>query len=199
MIKLFQRSLQKRPLLTQVAVTGAICGAGDAFCQLAFEKRNYKTYDTVRTGRFFLLGAGFITPVLSKWFRILEKLVTGPLKIVPLKRLLVDQIMFAPIFNAAILFNLRLIEGIGVKESWRKMKEDWSTIYFNSLKVWPAVQLVNFYLIPLNMRVIVVQLVAFFWNSYLSYKTQRLVDEQCQILEIGAGALSSPSAQPISL
>ncbi|VDP29184.1 unnamed protein product [Heligmosomoides polygyrus] len=85
--------------------------------------------------------------------------------------------MFSPFFNALILFNLRMLEGDGVKESYRRMKEDWSTIYINSLKVWPAVQLINFYFIPLNMRVIVVQLVAFFWNTYLSFKTQKTVEE----------------------
>ncbi|KAK6019334.1 Mpv17 / PMP22 family protein [Ostertagia ostertagi] len=93
---------------------------------------------------------------------------------------------FAPFFNGVILFNLRLLEGLGIEKSWNKMKEDWWTIYSNSLKVWPAVQLANFYLVPLNMRVIVVQLVALFWNTYLSYKTQKLIepDEQPSMLEL---------------
>lgn len=186
MIRAFQSCLQKRPLLTQVVVTGAICGAGDGCCQIVFEKRNTKTYDLVRTGRFFVLGALFITPVLNRWFRVLERRVNGHPKLVPLKRMMIDQFMFSPFFNALILFNLRMLEGDGVKESYRRMKEDWSTIYINSLKVWPAVQLINFYFIPLNMRVIVVQLVAFFWNTYLSFKTQKTVEEYRKVLEVPA-------------
>ncbi|ETN85803.1 Mpv17 / PMP22 family protein [Necator americanus] len=176
LIRLFQRSLQKRPLLTQIVASGVISGAGDAFTQIAFEKRNTKTYDFERTGRFFFLASAFIAPALNKWFKLLER-VKGPPKIIPLFRVGIDQIAFAPVFNALILVNLRLLEGLGLETSYRKMKEDWWIIYSSSLKVWPAVQLVNFYLIPLNMRVIVIQLVAFFWNAYLSYKTQTALDQ----------------------
>ncbi|EYC29490.1 hypothetical protein Y032_0006g3001 [Ancylostoma ceylanicum] len=171
LIRLFQRSLQKRPLLTQIVASGVISGAGDAFTQVAFEKRNLKTYDFERTGRFFFLASAFIAPCLSKWFKVLERIKGNP-KIIPLARVAIDQIAFAPVFNAIILVNLRLLERLGFETSWRKMKEDWWTIYTSSLKVWPAVQIINFYLIPLNMRVIIIQLVAFFWNAYLSYKTQ---------------------------
>ncbi|XGW31622.1 hypothetical protein V3C99_010073 [Haemonchus contortus] len=177
MLRLFQRSLNKRPLLTQVVATGVICGAGDACCQLVVERRNRETYDFLRTGRFFVLGSFFITPTLNRWFKVLEK-VNGNPKLDPLKRVAIDQIAFAPVFNAIILFNLRLLEGVGIENSWKRMKEDWWTIYSTSLKIWPVVQLMNFYLIPLNMRVIVVQLVAFFWNTYLSYKTQVSTEQE---------------------
>ncbi|VDM70112.1 unnamed protein product, partial [Strongylus vulgaris] len=165
LIRLFQRSLQSRPLLTQIVASGVICGAGDAFTQIAIERRQLKNYDYARTGRFFILASAFIAPCLNKWFRVLER-VRGNPKVVPLVRVAIDQLTFAPIFNAVILLNLRLLEGLGFDISWRKMKEDWWTIYSSSLAVWPAVQLINFYLIPLNMRVIIVQLVAFFWNAY---------------------------------
>lgn len=33
-------------------------------------------------------------------------------------------------------------------------------------------QLFNFYLVPLHMRVVFVQLAALVWNSFLSFKTQ---------------------------
>ncbi|KJH42622.1 Mpv17 / PMP22 family protein [Dictyocaulus viviparus] len=152
----------------------AISGAGDSFSQMVFEKRNLKSYDFIRTGRFVILASCLIAPSLNIWFRTLER-VKGNLKIVPFKRVVIDQILFSPSFNAIILFNLRMLEGIGIYESYRKMKNDWRTIYVSSLKVWPAVQLVNFYLIPLNLRIIIVQVVAFFWNTYLSFKTQAVV------------------------
>ncbi|KAE9417599.1 hypothetical protein Angca_003653 [Angiostrongylus cantonensis] len=175
LVRFFQKSLKKRPLITHVIASGAISGAGDAFCQVAFEKRGLKAYDFMRTGRFVVLSSFFIAPSLNVWFKALER-VKGDLKVVPFKRVVIDQILFSPSFNALILFILRMLEGIGINESYKKMKKDWRTIYVNSLKVWPAVQLINFYLIPLNMRVIIIQVVAFFWNSYLSFRTQTVVD-----------------------
>ncbi|KHJ93312.1 Mpv17 / PMP22 family protein [Oesophagostomum dentatum] len=112
-------------------------------------------------------------PIYNRWFAVLEK-VRGNPKIVPVYRVAIDQLGFAPFVNAMILLNLRLMERLGLETSWRKMKEDWWSVYTASLTLWPAGQLINFYLVPFNMRVVFVQVIAFFWNAYLSYRTQTI-------------------------
>lgn len=42
-------------------------------------------------------------------------------------------------------------------------------------KLWPAAQLVNFYIIPLKFRVNFSNIVSLFWNTYVSWLANRPV------------------------
>lgn len=44
---------------------------------------------------------------------------------------------------------------------WPSMKMNW--------KVWPAVQIINFSVVPVHYQVLVANTVSIWWNSYLSY------------------------------
>ncbi|GMR30430.1 hypothetical protein PMAYCL1PPCAC_00625, partial [Pristionchus mayeri] len=173
MIGWYQRMMAARPLLTQMVTSGTISGAGDVIAQFGIEKRSLKDYDALRTARFVVLAGGIIAPCLNRWFVVLEKIRSGPVKLVPLKRLAVDQTLFAPGFNAFVLVCLRVLEGYTPSDAVDACKRDWFGIWTTSIKFWPVVNLFNFYLVPLQMRVVFVQFAALFWNSYLSFATQK--------------------------
>uniref|UniRef100_A0A1I8A9E1 Mitochondrial inner membrane protein Mpv17 n=1 Tax=Steinernema glaseri TaxID=37863 RepID=A0A1I8A9E1_9BILA len=168
--------MKRRPLLSQMVTAGTLGALGDGICQTVVEKRGLEDYDYPRTGRFFMLASCYIAPILYRWFHVLER-VKGSAKILPLKRVFIDQLTFAPIFSASIIFNLRVLEGYSAADSLEKLQADFWGIYKRSLQYWPLVQIANFYLIPLHFRVTVVQVAALLWNCFLSYKTQTVAHE----------------------
>lgn len=110
-------------------------------------------------------------PVFRTWYGILNKYIGSQGKSVAVKKVIVDQFLFAPTFLGIFLSTLGALEG----KKFDNIKDDLNKNYLDILKanysIWPAVQLVNFYVIPLKFQVLCVQTVALFWNTYVSWKT----------------------------
>ncbi|XP_048453023.1 protein Mpv17 [Rhincodon typus] len=49
-----------------------------------------------------------------------------------------------------------------------------SVIWNRTNDIWPTVQMLNFYFVPLVYRVLLIQVVALIWNTYLSWKANRI-------------------------
>lgn len=107
------------------------------------------------------------------WYGLLNKYIGSSGKTVAMKKVFVDQAIFAPSFLCIILATVGAMQG----KNWDNIKRDLQANYFDVLQtnyyIWPWVQLVNFYYVPLQYQVLLVQTVALFWNTYLSWKTNR--------------------------
>uniref|UniRef100_A0AC35TNN7 Peroxisomal membrane protein PMP22 n=1 Tax=Rhabditophanes sp. KR3021 TaxID=114890 RepID=A0AC35TNN7_9BILA len=169
--------MKTRPMVTNSILSGLLGVTGDGISQLAIEKKRFgKDFDYSRSFRFFVVPAFLISPILSKYYPILSK-IPGTPKFVPLKMVLVDQIMFAPLFCGAVIFNLRVLEGFSPSKAFESLKTDFVSIYSKSLLFWPFVQLFNFYLAPVYTRVLIVQIASLLWNTFLSFKMNDLEDK----------------------
>ncbi|KAK9473962.1 uncharacterized protein V1510DRAFT_413189 [Dipodascopsis tothii] len=83
-------------------------------------------------------------------------------------RVLADQLVFTPLTLAAFFAFINFAEGGSNKTLYRKM----STLYIPTLKqnfmLWPAVQIFNFRLVPLQYQVPFLSTVGVLWNTWLS-------------------------------
>ncbi|KAI9487328.1 MAG: sym-1 [Benjaminiella poitrasii] len=169
MFAAYHRVLTKRPILVQSISTAALFGAGDVIAQQLVERQGWKRHDYMRTLRMTTFGGVFAGPVLSVWYRYVDRKITikNPFQGLVAKVTL-DQFVFAPFFIAAFFTGQGLFEGKSVKEIKEKLSNGYKTALIGNYKIWPAVQFINFYFTPLNYRLLVTNTVALGWNAYLS-------------------------------
>jgi hypothetical protein len=167
LLRLYQGALRRFPTLTQATTVGTLLPLGDAISQRFIEGR--KTQDFQRSARFALLGFCFIGPVQKHWIYFLEK-TFEPRGWGIIKKVLTDQAFFAPALNLCVISGLEKMQGKDWTSVWTKLKNTYPDVMRNSYKLWPAVSFINFYVIPLQYRVLFVTVVALFWNIYLTWR-----------------------------
>ncbi|ELT92548.1 hypothetical protein CAPTEDRAFT_92614, partial [Capitella teleta] len=149
---------------------GTLMCTGDILAQVFIERKSRSTYDLKRSGRFFVFGACVVGPALRTWYGILDKIVVTTKKWGPLAKVTLDQSLFAPVFGGIFLYSMTLWGTKSHETSVLKLKQDYTTILLNNYKLWPAAQIVNFYFIPLQHRILYVNFIAVIWNTYLAYE-----------------------------
>ncbi|XP_059611248.1 protein Mpv17 [Phlebotomus argentipes] len=170
----YQKALAKYPLLTQSVQTGILMASGDLIAQTVVEKTSINKLDYLRTGQFFAIGLCMAGPGLRFWYGILDRHIHGrSVKIRTLKKVALDQLVFAPVFMMAFLGVVGAMKGQQLPQIEEKIRADYVDILKTNYCIWPWVQLANFSVVPLNYQVLVVQFVAIFWNTYLSWKTNK--------------------------
>jgi len=118
-----------------------------------------------------------------------------PSKIVSLAtKVVVNQIVFTPIFNSYFFGMQALLSGDSFLDAWERIKRTVPTSFINSCKLWPAVTAFNFtYIQPqyralfagqtisrnvMNIANIDPGVVLVGWQSYLSWLNQQAAREE---------------------
>ncbi|CEJ55026.1 Putative Cap binding protein [Penicillium brasilianum] len=113
-----------------------------------------------------LYGGAVFGPVATTWFGILQRhVVFKGTATTTAARVAADQILFAPIQLTCFLSSMAILEGSDPIEKW---KTAFAPAYKANLMVWPFVQGANFAFVPLELRVLVVNIVSLGWNCFLS-------------------------------
>ncbi|KAJ8275174.1 hypothetical protein COCON_G00097990 [Conger conger] len=170
----YQALMTRHPWKVQIFTAGCLVGVGDVISQQAIERRGLANHNLPRTARMMSIGFCFAGPFLGGWYKVLDRLVTGTSKSTALKKMLLDQVFIAPCFLGTFLGISGALNGLTVDENIAKLKRDYTDALIASYSVWPAVQMANFYFVPLHHRLAVVQIVAVAWNSYLSWKANKM-------------------------
>jgi len=127
-------------------------------------------FDFERTIRF--MSYGFImTPLQFKWFGLLTKLfpLTATSATVPaLKRVAMDQLIFAPLGLCCFFTFMTVAEGGGKRQVVKKFQDIYVPTLRANYVLWPAVQVLNFRVMPLRFQIPFVSTIGIAWTAYLS-------------------------------
>eukprot|EP00928_Gymnodinium_smaydae_P025748 TRINITY_DN20416_c0_g2_i1.p1 TRINITY_DN20416_c0_g2~~TRINITY_DN20416_c0_g2_i1.p1 ORF type:complete len:181 (-),score=15.65 TRINITY_DN20416_c0_g2_i1:93-635(-) len=167
----YLRLLDTHPVTTKSLSTAVVFVAGD-FAQQAIEQSGTATkkWDVPRACRMGAFGGLFIGPVFHNWFRILDWAVPASLGATQatVAKVVIDQSCMAPAVMSSFFIFVGTLSGQSWQYTTEKLRRDfWPTLYTNWM-VWPAAQAVNFYAVPINLRVLWLTGVQFCFNIYLS-------------------------------
>ncbi|EEH18599.2 hypothetical protein PABG_07659 [Paracoccidioides brasiliensis Pb03] len=166
MLHWYQVQLARRPLLTQSVGSAILFGAGDVLAQQLVDRADTEHHDYVRTARMVLYGGAIFGPGASTWYKFMDRhIILSSPKITLAARIAGDQLLFTPTHMFAFLSSMSIMEG---KDPREKLRTSYWAAYKANLMIWPWVQAVNFTFVPLQHRVLVVNLVSLGWNCILS-------------------------------
>ena len=179
----YSHKLDTHPILTKSISSGIVAGCGDVLGQYIVVAKNDSkdtkeaAWDSLRTGRFIVLGVVLVAPICHVWYGMLMKRVPGHTATAIAKRVALDQAIFAPLFVPLWLFNLWMLEGKSLNNVLENMKTQVPNTVVANWFLWIPAQIVNLGYVTPKYQVLFSNVVAVVWNTYLSYTTH---DPECK-------------------
>ena len=187
-------------------VSAAIYGIGDGLVQLQQQLRSRQKgggsesigIDFRRLSLFTLVGGLFVAPIVGNWFKLLD---TIPAKIYgddvshilkSFTMVAIDQVFASVVILTLFYYAYELINSLlppynvnNSLKNWYLRSKDtvqsslWDTLCAN-WKFWPLLNFLIFTQVPLDNRLVASNIVAVFWNMYLSQKAHATVTQRDQ-------------------
>jgi len=186
--KAYNQQLQTRGQITRMYSSGVISGLGDFLGQLlSFTKTGAKLstfqLDTCRLLIFMFMGTFYFGTVVHPWFCALEELGS---KVFPkptdktqksLLMITVDQTVGSTVVNSGFIFAFSILTATvsgswsgkaSLTSAWNSVVKGIFPVLLANWKIWPFVNFLNFFYVPLQFRLLVASLAGVLWNVLLS-------------------------------
>jgi hypothetical protein len=166
-------ALETDPLPVKCATAAFVIGAGDATAQLIEGGRaaSSKPLDPARVARWAFFGLVLQAPWNNAWNNFLEKSLPGtasPWTPVTFEKVALDQGLQAPAFTALVFFFFAALEGEGVRGGVAACEKDLGATLLKNWTLFIPATFVNLAFVPLELRVLFINIVFFFWVIFLS-------------------------------
>lgn len=127
-------------------------------------------YDPARCARLVAFSVLVGTPMSHYWYQLLDAAVMPSAPTAPpavALKVLLDQGVQTPFGMALFFATLKLLEGRPM-EVVPEVKAKLMPALIANYYVWPLAQLVNFTMVPLDLRILYVNVISIAWTAYIS-------------------------------
>lgn len=156
-------------LLTNISISTFLSGAGDVLQQrYQLTSGGLSSFNRGRTCR--MSAAGGVTGVICHyWYIWLDRVLMGHSPAIVLRKVLLDQLVFSPVFIVSFLASFELLRGNGPDGIARTVRSKFLELYKAEWTVWPAAQAFSFYALSTKYRVLWDNVVSLGYDTYTSY------------------------------
>jgi protein Mpv17 len=162
--------LTDSPVATKAVTSATVYTIGDVIAQSA-EGSAIGEIDRMRTLRSMLAGLIGHGPLSHVWYNVSENLFEHLQWIsfwsfIP--KVAVDQLFWGPFWNNTYILLLGLMKAESLASIWEDVKRTTVPLVISGLKLWPLAHCVTYGLIPVENRLLWVDLVEIIWVIILS-------------------------------
>lgn len=180
----------RRQLATNCIVFGSLSGLAELSQQVLLYKAfptkgQRRSLDWPAVGRYVVLGAAMFAPVLTVWYRWLDRVLPGTSAKVVMQKVAVDALLLDVPFYTAFYTVLNMLEGRSLGAAWAEVKAKLIPTIIFSVVLWTPAQTINFRFIPPHMRVIYMACVTFFELNVLAIM-KRLPHNEMKMVKVTA-------------
>jgi hypothetical protein len=170
----YDRWLRDSPLLTKAGTSALLFGLGDRIAQRIESSDTDDRSELAernslqRTARMMVWGGFLFAPVGHAWYNFLEKAVRGKSSAAVVKKIAADQLIFSPPLSLAFFTYAGCSEGKPLRETVETAVAKLPPTLAVNWTVWPLVHVCTFGFVPLQYRIMFINVVNIGWSAFLS-------------------------------
>lgn len=169
MIRRISKTIHRNLLTVNIVSSGCCMLLGELFAQkITNYSSESKSFDFRKMKESTVVGLsqGSLHHYIHLW---IERLIPGTGGQIIFKKIIVDQLIVAPILISHFIYTANFLSGKNMKEIHQIFRDKFPEIYLVDWIVCPFAQYINFRYMPLNYRVLYVNFISLFYSTFLCY------------------------------
>eukprot|EP01084_Bolivina_argentea_P282780 484126_1 len=167
----FMHSIFKYPLMESIGITTGGFFGSDLLCQIIeykYKKENKFIWDKYRSFKFSVTGCMFGVQFYF-WIPFVAQLFPGKGIRSAFKRVCFEASTFGP-YSACFVISINaILDGYKLDGIKNRLNENWLNVWSAAVCVFGPGQLINYWLIPVQYRILFLNAIGFCWRVFLSY------------------------------